>query len=130
MTRTVTGFDPKNATLVDGKVDITTGAPPANVTVTDGTDKGTAPVHIGTVGVTPPGEPPVTPGPAVEPVCTILDPATGGGGGGRGPLPPPPHPLLPTRFRLSAGGRAAQRQARTYSRKASEPRSARTWSSP
>jgi hypothetical protein len=70
---TVAGYPADVATLNVGVVDITTGAPPATVTVSDGTDKGTATVHITGGAVTAPGEPVVPPGPAVDPVCEIND---------------------------------------------------------
>ena len=95
-TLTVVGFDPTVATLVNGAVDIPTGAPPANVTVTDGTDKASMPIRIGNVGVTPPGEPPVPVGPVVDPVCTILDPATGVESPGKCPVGGPPAGTGPT----------------------------------
>lgn len=68
---TVSGYPADVAALNGGFVDITTGAPPATVTVSDGTDKGTATVHITGGTVTPPGEPVVPPGPAVDPVCDV-----------------------------------------------------------
>src|SRR4051794_35253217 len=43
---TVSGYDPAVATLANGAVDIKTGAAPATVTVTDGTNKGTATTQI------------------------------------------------------------------------------------
>jgi hypothetical protein len=70
-TLTVSGYDPKVATLTNGAIDIKTGAAPATVTVTDGTNKGTAPTQIIGGGVTPPGEPPVPAGPAVDPICDV-----------------------------------------------------------
>jgi len=72
---TVAGYDPTTATLANGVADIPTGAPPANVSVTDGTDTASAPVRITAGGVTPPGEAPVPPSANTDPVCTVLDPA-------------------------------------------------------
>jgi hypothetical protein len=92
---TVAGFDPANATLANGKVDIVTGAPPANVTVTNATEKASAPVRISSGTVTPPGEPPVPPGPSVDPVCTILDPGTGVEAPGPCPVGGPPAGTAP-----------------------------------
>jgi hypothetical protein len=74
---TVSGYDASVATLSNGTVDIRTGAAPATVTVNDGTNKATATTQIIGGGITPPGEPPVPAGPAVDPVCTVLDPNTG-----------------------------------------------------
>jgi hypothetical protein len=94
---TVSGYDPKVATLgTDGTIDITTGAPPATVTVTNNIDKASAPVQIIGGGVTPPGEPPLPPGPVVAPQCTISSPT--GGADTTGPCPDgaPPAGTTPT----------------------------------
>jgi hypothetical protein len=64
--------------LSDGAVDITTTAPPAQVTVTSSTGgSATAAVRVTGGAVTPEGEPPVPASTNTAPVCTILDPATG-----------------------------------------------------
>src|SRR4051794_5004597 len=100
-TLTVSGYDPASSTLVNGVADIKTGAAPATVTVTDGTNKATAPMQIVGGSVTPPGDPPVPAGPAVNPVCTVLDPNTGletAGpcpAGGPAPTAPPRAPRRP-----------------------------------
>jgi hypothetical protein len=67
----VVGYASPSNALVNGVADITTGAAPATVTVTDGTNKATGTVQVIGGGVTPPGEPPVPAGPAVNPVCDI-----------------------------------------------------------
>jgi hypothetical protein len=95
-TLTVAGYPAGVATLTNGTVDITTGAPPATVTVSDGADKGTATVHIGGGAVTAPGEPPVVAGPAVDPVCTVSDPVTGADTTGPCPVGGPAPTAAPT----------------------------------
>jgi hypothetical protein len=91
---TVAGY--ASATLTNGSVDITTGAPPATVTVTDGTDKGTATVHIVGGAVTEPGEIPLQVGPVVDPLCTVSDPVTGADTTGPCPAGGPPATAAPT----------------------------------
>lgn len=56
---------------------VPTVAPPAEVSVSDGTDTATAPVRITAGAATAPGLPPTTAAPDPGPVCTITDPTTG-----------------------------------------------------
>jgi hypothetical protein len=63
-----------NSALVNGAIDITTPAPPGTVSVTDGTNTGTAPVRVTGGVATPPGEPPTPPSTTTAPVCTTLGP--------------------------------------------------------
>jgi hypothetical protein len=72
---TVQGY---GATVTNGVADITTSAPPAVVTVTDpATNKGTATVRVTGGSTSTPGQPPVAPSAATDPVCTAADPNGG-----------------------------------------------------
>ena len=73
-TLTVAGY---GATITAGVADITTGAPPAVVTVTDGTDNGTATVRVTAGATSAPGQPPVAPSAATDPICTVAGPNGG-----------------------------------------------------